>query len=48
MISNFDEENLSYVINLAKTRYSNYLSEIDFEDIEKRIELLIKNEIFYL
>ena len=46
MISNFDEENLSYVINLAKTRYSNYLSEIDFEDIEKRIELLIKNEIF--
>ena len=46
MISNFDEENLAYVINLAKTRYSNYLSEIDFEDIEKRIELLIKNEIF--
>ena len=47
MISNFDEENLSYVINLAKTRYSNYLSEIDFEDIEKRIELLIKDEIFF-
>lgn len=46
MISNFDEENLSYVINLAKTRYSNYLSEIDFDDIEKRIELLIKNEMF--
>ena len=47
MISNFDEENLAYVINLAKTRYSNYLSEIDFEDIEKRIELLIKDEIFF-
>ena len=46
MINEFNKENLEYVINLAKTRYSNYLNEIDFNDIKTRISLLIENKTF--
>jgi exodeoxyribonuclease V beta subunit len=46
MMDKFTIESLIYSVNLAKTRYSNYLSEFDFEDIKTRISLMIKNDNF--
>jgi exodeoxyribonuclease V beta subunit len=46
MMNNFDENSLKNSINLAQTRYSNYLDESDFIDIESRIYRLIKNDKF--
>ena len=46
MISDFTFDNVDYSLNLAKTRYSNYLNEEDFSDIKNRILLLINNDKF--
>lgn len=46
MINEFDLENLDYVIDLAKSRYSNYLDVNDFVDIKSRIKMLIENDKF--
>ena len=46
MMSDFNVDNLHYSLNLAKTRYSNFLDEEDFLDIRNRILLLINNEKF--
>ena len=46
MMNEFNSDNLLYSLNLAKTRYSNFLDEIDFFDIKNRLSLLVKNEEF--
>jgi len=46
MMNEFNSDNLFYSLNLAKTRYSNFLDEIDFLDIKNRLSLLVKNEQF--
>ena len=46
MMSDFTVDNLNYSLNLAKTRYSNFLAEEDFIDIKNRILLLVNNEKF--
>lgn len=46
MMNGFDEKNIQYSLNLAKTRYSNYLNEEDFLDIRNRLGHLINNEEF--
>ena len=46
MMNDFTIDNVDYSLNLAKTRYSNYLDEDDFVDIKNRILLLINNEKF--
>ena len=46
MITEFKESNIDYVINLVKTRYSNFLDESDFIDIKNRLYLLINNNTF--
>ncbi len=46
MMNEFNSDNLLYSLNLAKTRYSNFLDEIDFLDIKNRLSLLVKNEQF--
>lgn len=46
MMNEFNSDNLLYSLNLAKTRYSNFLDEIDFLDIKNRLSLLINNENF--
>lgn len=46
MMDDFTAEDLDYSLNLAKTTYSNYLDENDFEDIRNRISMLLKNSLF--
>jgi len=46
MMNEFTKDELTYNINLAKTRFSNYLKDDDFIDIEKRVLKLIENDIF--
>ena len=46
MMNDFTIDNVDYLLNLAKTRYSNYLDEDDFVDIKNRILFLINNEKF--
>ena len=46
MMNNFNEVDLKKNIDLAITRYSNYLDKNDFIDIENRILNLIKNDKF--
>ncbi len=46
MMDDFKIDNLNFCLNLAKTRYSNYLDENDFFDIKNRITLLINDEKF--
>ncbi len=46
MMNDFSVDNLNYSLNLAKTRYSNFLDEEDFIDIKNRILLLVNNEKF--
>ncbi|MDD2886556.1 MAG: RecB-like helicase [Aliarcobacter sp.] len=46
MMNEFNSDNLLYSLNLAKTRYSNFLDELDFIDIKNRLSLLVKNEQF--
>ncbi|MGB5793060.1 MAG: RecB-like helicase, partial [Poseidonibacter sp.] len=46
MMSEFNINSLDESINLAKTRFSNFLSQKDFDDIKNRITLLIQNEQF--
>ncbi|QKF68206.1 AddAB recombination complex, helicase AddA [Arcobacter venerupis] len=46
MMNEFNSDNLLYSLNLSKTRYSNFLDEIDFLDIKNRLSLLVKNEQF--
>lgn len=46
MMNDFSVDNLNYSLNLAKTRYSNFLDEEDFIDIRNRILLLVNNEKF--
>ena len=46
MMNDFSLDDVDYSLNLAKTRYSNYLDVDDFIDIKNRILLLINNEKF--
>lgn len=46
MMQKFKEEDLEYLINLAITRYSNYLNEKDFMDIKNRLKYLLENKTF--
>ena len=46
MMNDFTVDNLNYSLNLAKTRYSNFLADEDFIDIKNRILLLVNNEKF--
>ena len=46
MMSNFDEKALNHGLNLSKTKYFNYLDELDFVSIKKIIQNLIKNDKF--
>lgn len=46
MLNNFSFNDLKYTLNLAKTRFSNYLSDKDFIDIENRLAHLIDNDFF--
>lgn len=46
MLNNFSFNDLKYTLNLAKTRFSNYLSDKDFIDIENRLAHLINNDFF--
>ena len=46
MMNDFSFDDVDYSLNLAKTRYSNYLDVDDFIDIKNRILLLINNEKF--
>lgn len=46
MMNEFNSDNLLYSLNLSKTRYSNFLDEIDFLDIKNRLSLLVNNEKF--
>ncbi|MFY4806474.1 RecB-like helicase [Aliarcobacter butzleri] len=46
MLNNFSFNDLKYTLNLAKTRFSNYLSDKDFTDIENRLTHLINNDFF--
>ncbi len=46
MMNEFNLENLDECINIAKTRFSNFLNENDFVDIKNRITLLIQNDKF--
>ncbi|MCG3705699.1 RecB-like helicase [Aliarcobacter butzleri] len=46
MLNNFSFNDLKYTLNLAKTRFSNYLSDKDFIDIENRLSHLINNDFF--
>ena len=45
-MSNFDEKALNHGLNLSKTKYFNYLDELDFISIKKIIQNLIKNDKF--
>ena len=46
MLNNFSFNDLKYTLNLARTRFSNYLSDKDFTDIENRLAHLINNGFF--
>lgn len=46
MMKEFDEKSLEYALSLSKSKYNNYLSSQDFEDIFKRIVILIQNQDF--
>lgn len=46
MLNNFSFNDLKYILNLARTRFSNYLSDKDFIDIENRLAHLINNDFF--
>lgn len=46
MMIQFDDENLEHSLNLSKTKYFNYLEELDFLAIKKLIQNLIKEEKF--
>jgi exodeoxyribonuclease V beta subunit len=46
MMNAFTLEELDATINLCVTRFSNYLSSSDFDNIKKRVSLLISNELF--
>lgn len=46
MMSKFDSETLKHSLNLSKTKYFNYLDELDFIEIKKIIENLIKDDRF--
>ncbi|MCT7561360.1 RecB-like helicase [Aliarcobacter butzleri] len=46
MLNNFSFNDLKYTLNLARTRFSNYLSDKDFIDIENRLAHLINNDFF--
>ena len=46
MMNEFNISNIDYSLNLAKTRYSNFLDETDFIDIKNRLSLLVNNEKF--
>ncbi|MFW2555290.1 RecB-like helicase [Aliarcobacter butzleri] len=46
MLNNFSFNDLKYTLNLAITRFSNYLSDKDFTDIENRLAHLINNDFF--
>lgn len=46
MMSRFDVPALEHSINLSKTKYFNYLKEIDFTNIKKIIKNLIESEEF--
>ncbi|MDN5055232.1 RecB-like helicase [Aliarcobacter butzleri] len=46
MLNNFSFNDLKYTLNLARTRFSNYLSDKDFVDIENRLTHLINNDFF--
>ncbi|WP_323588635.1 RecB-like helicase [Aliarcobacter butzleri] len=46
MLNNFSFNDLKYTLNLARTRFSNYLSDKDFVDIENRLAHLINNHFF--
>ncbi len=46
MMNEFTQASLLTALNMVQSRYSNYLSQDDFMDIKKRIELLMNNEAF--
>ena len=46
MMNSFNSSDLEYCLNLVRTRYSNYLDEIDFINIKNRISNLLENEFF--
>lgn len=46
MMKEFDVKSLEYALSLSKSKYNNYLSSQDFEDIFKRIVILIQNQDF--
>lgn len=46
MMNQFTNNDLKYTINLAKTRFSNYLNDKDFIDIEQRLKYLLDNDFF--
>lgn len=46
MMDEFSQDNLNYCIDLAKTRFSNYLNENDFIDIYNRISMLLNHNKF--
>ena len=46
MMQDFTLESLNFCLSLTKSKYSNYLSVDDFEDIYKRVILLVENEQF--
>lgn len=46
MLNNFSFNDLKYTLNLVRTRFSNYLSDKDFTDIENRLAHLINNDFF--
>ncbi len=48
MMDSFDEDSLSYSLNLVKNRYSSYLNNEDFKAIKKRVLNLINNKEFQL
>lgn len=46
MMQYFTEDSLVYALNAARSRYGSYLGGKDFDDIKKRIQLLIQNKQF--
>ena len=46
MMDEFTLDSLAHCINLAKTRYSSYLTQSDFDDITNRITMLLRDDKF--
>lgn len=46
MMKAFDAQSLETSLHLSKSKYSNYLNPKDFDEIKKRIEVLIENKLF--